>query len=157
MFTAAPEIPRGSSPVPVTPIGKVKLSAALKILRTGPFTKDVFVEPGVVAPILNVSKLVRVVLRMPLVNVTAPLIVRAACSVTPLLLFIIKLNGPLAAGNSTLVDVWAEEPLYSRVEAAPKVGEVPNVVAVPCKESVPLTVVAAAIVLAPLFDSVRLK
>jgi hypothetical protein len=48
-------------------------------------------------------------------------------------------------------------PLYSRVEVAPKVGEVPSVVAMPCKERVPLTVVAAAIVFAPLFDSVRLK
>src|SRR5689334_7637098 len=114
-------MPRGSSPVPVTPIGKVKLSAALKILRTGPFTNDVFEDADVVAPLLNVSKLVRVVLRIPLVKVTEPVIVRAACNVTPLLLFIISFAGPLAAGNSTSVDVCAAVPAYSSEEPAPKV------------------------------------
>src|SRR5690242_12177684 len=150
-------MPRGSSPVPVTPIGKVELSAASKILRAGPFTKEVFVEAELVASLVKVSKLVRVVLRMPLVNVAAPPIVRAACSVTPLALFMIKLNGPLEAGKSTLLDVWAEEPANSRVELPPKVITAPITVAVPRIKRVLVTATTANNVLAPLFDNVRLK
>jgi hypothetical protein len=93
---------------------------------------------------------------LPIVKLLAAPIVRIELSDTPLAFSILTPPVPENVPGNSIPVVCAAEPRYSNVADAPKVGVVPDAVAVPCKESVPLIVVATGKFLAPEPEKVRL-